>query len=95
MKFHVILISNYLNPMANPVHYSPSELVELYPQVSKIGWSAVKIGMMYRCGLFVGYSSGKEKKSMILEESFVDLMKYTAYVNKKRNFFDEDDFPNF
>ena len=81
--------------MANPLHYSPSELVDLYPQVSKIGWSAVKIGMMFRCGLFVGYSSGKEKKAMILEESFVDLMKYITYVNKKRNFFDEDDLPNF
>lgn len=81
--------------MSKILHYSPAELVELYPQVSKIGWTPVKIGMMFRCGLFVGYTSGKEKKAMILEESFVDLMKYITYVNKKRNFLEDDGFSGF
>lgn len=76
------------------LHYSPAELIELYPQVAKIGWTAVKIGMMFRCGLFVGYMSGKENKAMILEDSFVDLLKYFSTVNMKRNILDFNDLTN-
>ena len=69
-------------------HYSPSELLELYPKASKLGWSAAKIGMMFRAGLLVGYISGKENKSMILEESFIKLMRYVNEVNNDRNLLD-------
>jgi len=80
--------------MSEMLHYSPAELIELYPQVAKIGWTAVKIGMMFRCGLFVGYMSGKENKAMILEDSFVDLLKYFSTVNMKRNILDFNDLTN-
>tara|TARA_R110002072_G_C7875534_1_gene527565 strand:+ start:60 stop:305 length:246 start_codon:yes stop_codon:yes gene_type:complete len=80
--------------MSEMLHYSPAELIELYPQVAKIGWTAVKIGMMFRCGLFVGYMSGKENKAMILEDSFVDLLKYFSTVNMKRNILDFKDLTN-
>lgn len=66
-------------------HYTPSELVEIYPDVLKIGWTPTKIGIMFRCGLLVGFISGKQKSSMILEESFLELMRYTNEVNKSRD----------
>ena len=72
--------------MSKILHYSPSELIELYPQVKKIGWSAMKIGTMFRCGLFVGYTSGKENKAMILEESFIKTLKFVNDVNSDRDF---------
>ena len=74
--------------MSEILHFSPSELIELYPQVKKIGWSAMKIGTMYRCGIFVGYTSGKENKAMILEESFIKALRYVSEVNKDRNIID-------
>ena len=72
--------------MSEILHYSPSELIELYPQVRKIGWSAMKIGTMFRCGIFVGYTSGKENKAMILEESFKKALKFVNDVNRDRDF---------
>ena len=80
--------------MSNILHYSPAELVEIYPQVAKLGWTSVKIGMMFRCGLFVGYISGKENKAMIMEASFVELMRHVSKVNKMRNLIDDDDLDN-
>jgi len=74
--------------MSEILHFSPSELIEVYPQVKKIGWSAMKIGTMYRCGRFVGYTSGKENKAMILEESFIKALRYVSEVNKDRNIID-------
>lgn len=72
--------------MSRPIlHYSPAELLELYPEATKIGWTAVKIGIFYRSGLLVGYLSGKENKAMILEESFVKLLKYVNEVNRDRD----------
>ena len=71
--------------MSKMLHYTPSELMELYPQVKKIGWTAQKIGTMFRCGFLVGFMSGKENKAMILEESFVKAIKYVNDVNNDRN----------
>ena len=70
------------------LHYSPKELIEMYPQVEKIGWTPQKIGTMFRCGLFVGFFSGKERKAMILESSFIKTLKYVNEVNSDRNFVD-------
>ncbi len=66
-------------------HYSPAELLEIYPKAKKIGWTATKIGIFFRSGLLVGFISGKENKAMILEESFVKLIKYTNQVNRDRD----------
>ena len=66
------------------LHYSPQELIELYPQVQKIGWTAQKIGTLFRCGLFVGFFSGKERKAMILESSFIKALKFINEVNDDR-----------
>lgn len=65
-------------------HYSPAELIELYPNVRKLGWTPTKIGIFFRAGLLVGFASGKENKAMILEESFVKLIKFIGSVNLDR-----------
>lgn len=65
--------------------YSPTELLELYPDALKLGWTATKIGIFFRSGLLVGFISGKENKAMITEESFVKLMKFVNQVNLDRN----------
>ena len=65
--------------------FSPSELVELYPQVNKLGWTATKIGIFFRSGFLVGFLSGKENKALITEESFVKLLQFIAEVNGDRN----------
>lgn len=67
-------------------HYTPSELLELYPAAKKIGWTPTKIGIMFRCGLLVGFISGKEGTAMILEDSFKDLLRYINQVNRSRDF---------
>jgi hypothetical protein len=66
-------------------HYTPTELLELYPDAKKIGWTPTKVGMMFRSGLLVGFISGKHNSAMILEESFIELMKYTNRVNRSRD----------
>lgn len=48
----------------------------------------MKIGTMFRCGIFVDYTSGKENKAMILEESFIKVLRYVNEVNKNRNIID-------
>ena len=73
------------------LHYSPQELIDLYPQVKKIGWTAQKIGTLFRCGFFVGYFSGKERKAMILESSFIKTLKFVNGVNSDRNIIDLPD----
>jgi hypothetical protein len=66
-------------------HYSPSELLELYPKAKILGWTPTKIGIFFRSGLLVGFVSGKENKALILEESFIKLMKYVSEVNRDRD----------
>jgi len=65
--------------------YSPTELLELYPQAIKLGWTATKVGIFFRSGLLVGFVSGKENKAMITEESFIKLLKFVTEVNIDRN----------
>jgi len=74
--------------MSKPCHYSPSELLELYPKATMIGWTATKIGIFFRAGLLVGFISGKENKALITEESFIKLMRYVTEVNNDRNIMD-------
>lgn len=71
--------------MSRCTSYSPSELVELYPEVQKLGWTAQKIVILCRAGLLVGFLSGKENKAMIYEESFISLIKYVNKVNRDRD----------
>jgi|TARA_B110001469_G_C9410113_1_gene210006 hypothetical protein len=66
-------------------HYTPTELIELYPNATKAGWTPTKIGIMFRCGLLIGFISGKENASMILEDSFVYLMKFYNEVNHRKD----------
>ena len=65
--------------------YSPTELLELYPEAAKLGWTATKVGIFFRSGLLVGFVSGKENKAMITEASFVKLLKFVTEVNLDRN----------
>lgn len=71
--------------MKRDKHYTPTELCELYPQVQKIGWTPTKIGVFFRSGLLVGFVSGKSNTSLILESSFIELMRYTNQVNRNRD----------
>lgn len=78
-------MSAYPKIMKRVTHYTPTELLELYPDAKKIGWTPTKVGIMFRCGLLVGFISGKERTSMILKDSFINLMKYTNDVNRNRD----------
>lgn len=66
-------------------HYSPAELLEIYPQASKLGWTPAKLGSFFRGGLLVGFISGKENKAFITEASFIKLMKFVSEVNRDRD----------
>lgn len=65
--------------------YSPSELMELYPQAAKLGWTPTKIGIFFRAGLLVGFVGGKENKAMITEQSFLKLIDFVNDVNHDRH----------
>ena len=67
--------------------FTPAELIEIYPNVNAIGWTSTKIGIFFRAGLLNGFISGKEKKALITEESFIDLMKYYDIVTSKKKLF--------
>ena len=85
-KKHVIYgYATYIQSMTKISHYTPTELIELYPDAKKVGWTPTKIGIMFRCGLLVGFISGKERTSMILEVSFVELMEFYNSVNQKKD----------
>lgn len=65
--------------MNNNLNYlSCHELMEKYPDVDLLGWTAQKIGYMYRCNLLIGKVSGRESKTLISEESFKRLIRYTC-----------------
>jgi hypothetical protein len=67
--------------------YTPEELINLYPQVKMIGWTSSKIGIFFSSGLLVGYTCKKEKKALILEASFIELIDfYNAVILKKQLF---------
>lgn len=66
---------NYLTPM---------ELMKAYPQVRKMGWSAIKIGIFFSSGMLEGYCCVRERRSMILESSFILLVEYVNSVNLRR-----------
>jgi hypothetical protein len=69
-------------------HYSPSELLEIYPQATKLGWTPAKLGSYFRGGLLVGFISGKENKAFITEKSFIKLMHFVSEVNRDRDLLD-------
>ena len=64
--------------------YSPSELFEKYPQVAKFGWTAVKIGVFFHAGLLSGYFSIKERKALIEENSFFELIQFYNQKNSSQ-----------
>lgn len=57
-------------------YLTPAELVQRYPNVRGIGWSATKIGIFYKAGLLVGYYSSSERKVLIQAQSFIQLVHY-------------------
>lgn len=65
---------------------TPEELIERYPDAKhKLGWCASKIGMFFNSGLLVGHRSGRECKAIILESSFVELLKYVNNITNQKN----------
>ena len=70
--------------MSSLNYLTPEEIINQYPQVKILGWSASKVGTFYSSGLLLGYRCGKEYKAMILEPSFKKLMDYVNDVNEQR-----------
>jgi hypothetical protein len=66
---------------------TPEELAQKYPQVQDIGWTSSKIGVFFSAGLLIGKQCKKEKKSLILESSFIELMEYYNQLILKRQVF--------
>lgn len=64
--------------------YTPEELIQKYPQVKMIGWTSTKIGIFFHSGLLIGYQSRKERKALILEDSFIELVDYMNHVALKK-----------
>jgi hypothetical protein len=67
--------------------YTPEELIQRYPQVKMIGWTDTKIGIFFHAGLLIGFQCRKERKALILESSFVELVEYLNHVTLKRQVF--------
>jgi hypothetical protein len=58
-------------------YLSPEELIRKYEETEILGWTAGKIGIFYSAGLLHGKHSSKERKNLILESSFINLIHYT------------------
>lgn len=65
-------------------YLTPLELMKTYPQVRKLGWSAIKIGIFFSSGMLEGYCCVRERRSMILESSFLLLIEYVNSVNLRK-----------
>lgn len=68
-------------------YHTPDELMQRFPQVRTLGWNSSKIGVFFSSGLLIGYHCGKEKKAMILESSFIELIEFTNTVVLKKQVF--------
>lgn len=66
-------------------YHTPEELMQRFPQVKKFGWNSSKIGIFFHSNLLIGYFCGREKKGLILESSFQELIEFTNGVFRKRN----------
>ena len=57
---------------------TPSELIEIYPEVkTKFNWSADTIGIFLAGGLVRGVQNRTKKCSLIYEDSFKKLIAFT------------------
>lgn len=68
-------------------YHTPDELMQRFPQVRMLGWNSSKIGIFFSSGLLIGYHCGKEKKAMILESSFIELIEFTNTISVKKQVF--------
>ncbi len=68
-------------------YYTPEELMQRFPQLKMLGWNSSKIGIFFSSGLLIGYHSGKEKKALILESSFIELIEFTNTISVKKQVF--------
>ncbi len=73
--------------MATLDYYTPEELMERFPQVERLGWNASKIGIFFSSGLLVGHSGRKERKALILESSFIELIEFANTISVKKQVF--------
>lgn len=68
-------------------YLTPDELIQKYPQVKDISWTSSKIGVFFSAGLLLGKICKKEKKALILESSFIELIEYYNHVVLKKQLF--------
>lgn len=64
-------------------YLTPEELIKKYPEVKDIGWTSSKIGVFFSGGLLQGKHCKREKRSLIRESSFIDLIDYYNVVLAK------------
>jgi len=68
-------------------YLTPEELIQKYPEVKDIGWTSSKIGVFFNAGLLQGRHCKKEKRSLIRESSFIDLIDYYNAVTARNQLF--------
>jgi hypothetical protein len=56
--------------------FTPGELIERYPALKKINWSAETLGIFLRSGILKGNYSNSKGSSLIDESSVWELVKY-------------------
>lgn len=61
-----------------------AELIEKYPNVDLLGWSARNLGIYQSGTLLIGKRSGRESKTLIYEPSFLELMEFANNQLDKR-----------
>lgn len=68
-------------------YFTPEELMQKYPEVKSIGWTSSKLGIFANSGLLIALQHKREKKTLILESSFIELIEfYNSVVLKKQVF---------
>jgi len=72
--------------------YTPQELIDDFPQLKKMGWSASKIGVLYSAKFLTGYYNGKEKKVNISIDS---VKRAIDFINKSNTIHIDFESPNF
>ena len=74
---------------------TPNELCETFPRVKKmLNWVPVKVGMFLTYKLVHGFKSVQEKRSMIVELSFLELEQFALRnkrISREHDYEEEDD----
>lgn len=80
-----MLLTNSYDMYYDPNDFKTcAELIEKYPNVDLLGWSARNLGIYQSGTLLIGKRSGRESKTLIYEPSFLELMDFANNQLDKR-----------